>query len=123
MAVARGYAAVVTDGAVRDVDGIVNVGFPVFAAAVTPDSPQKDGPEEINVPVACGGQGGRTRDSLVGDADAIVVVPRHQAGSAVLELQNIRTYEQERMVQIARGEHIPAWVDRVLSERGAPSAR
>ena len=46
----------VTDGAVRDLDGIAEAGLPVFAAAVTPNSPQKDGPGEINVPIACGGQ-------------------------------------------------------------------
>ena len=56
VAAARGLAAVVTDGAVRDVDGILEAGVPVFAAAVPPNSPWNDGPGEINVAVSCGGQ-------------------------------------------------------------------
>ena len=73
---ARGLAAMVTDGAVRDLDGIAEAGLPVFAAAVTPNSPQKDGPGEINVPIACGGQVVHPGDILVGDRDGVVVVPR-----------------------------------------------
>ena len=76
VAAARGLAAMVTDGAVRDVDGIAGAGMPVFAAAVTPNSPQKDGPGETNVPIACGGQVVHPGDILVGDGDGVIVVPR-----------------------------------------------
>ncbi len=116
---ARGLAGLVTDGAVRDVDGIVEAGLPVFAAAVTPNSPQKDGPGELNVPVACGGQVVQPGDILVGDGDGVVVVPRADAEAALGELRRIQAYEGERLAAIARGELIPAWVDRLLAERGA----
>jgi regulator of RNase E activity RraA len=119
VAVARGIAAVVTDGAVRDVAGMLDAGLPVFAAAVTPNSPQKDGPGDMNVPIACGGQVIQPGDILVGDADGVVVVPRESARRALIELEHVRTYEEERMRQIALGEHIPAWVDQLLAERGA----
>ncbi|MGH2355287.1 MAG: RraA family protein [Chloroflexota bacterium] len=119
VAAARGLAGVVTDGAVRDVDGIVEAGVPVFAAAVTPNSPQKDGPGETNVPVSCGGQVVHPGDILVGDGDGVVVVPRVDAETALAELRRIQAYEQERMAAIARGDLIPAWVDTLLAERGA----
>ena len=119
VAVARGLAGVVTDGAVRDVDGIVEAGLPVFAAAVTPNSPQKDGPGEINVPVACGGQVVEPGDILVGDGDGVVVIPARDAERAAVEFERVRSYEEERMRQIVSGEHIPDWVDRLLAERGA----
>lgn len=50
-----------------------------------------------------------------------MVVPHQEAERALIELGRVQAYEQERMAQIARGEHIPAWVDRipVLAERGA----
>ena len=35
-----GVAAIITDGAVRDVEGLREVGVPVYAAAVTPNSPK-----------------------------------------------------------------------------------
>ena len=116
---ARGLAGMVTDVAVRDVDGILEAGLPVFAAAVTPNSPQKDGPGELNVPVACGGQVIQPGDILVGDGDGVVVVPRADAEAALGELRRIQAYEGERLAAIARGELIPAWVDRLLAERGA----
>lgn len=116
---ARGLAAVVTDGAVRDVDGILEAGLPVFAAGVTPNSPQKDGPGELNVPISCGGQVIAPGDILVGDGDGVVVVPRTAADAALVELRRIQRYEAERLAAIARGELIPDWVDRLLAERGA----
>ena len=122
---ARGLAAMVTDGAVRDVDGIAEAGMPVFAAAVTPNSPQKDGPGELNVPVACGGQVVHPGDILVGDRDGVVVVPRADAAAALIELERIRAYEAQRLDAIACGECFPPGLDRLLGERGAvflPSA-
>lgn len=119
VAAARGLAAVVTDGAVRDVEGIVEAGVPVFAAGVTPNSPQKDGPGEINVPVSCGGQVIHPGDILVGDADGVAVIPRADAEMALTELRKVQAYEQERMQGIERGDYIPSWVDKLLAERGA----
>ena len=109
----------VTDGAVRDVDGIAEAGMPVFAAAVTPNSPQKDGPGELNVPVACGGQVVHPGDILVGDRDGVVVVPRDDAAAALIELELIRAYEAERLDAITRGDFFPSGLDRLLGERGA----
>jgi len=119
VAAARGLAAMVTDGAVRDVSGIVEAGMPVFAAAVTPNSPHKDGPGELNVPVSCGGQVVQPGDILVGDGDGVVVVPRDQAEPALAELRRVQDYERERLAAIRRGDLFPAWVDRMLAERGA----
>src|SRR5215207_1225554 len=113
----RGLAAMVTDGAVRDLDGIAEAGLPVFAAAVTPNSPQKDGPGEINVPIACGGQVVHPGDILVGDGDG--VVPRHHAAAALIELERIQTYEAKRLEAIARGNYFPPGLDLQLIERGA----
>jgi regulator of RNase E activity RraA len=119
VAAARGIAAMVTDGAVRDVEGIAEAGMPVFAAAVTPNSPQKDGPGELNVPISCGGQVVQPGDILIGDGDGVVVVPREDAAIALVELERIRTYEAERLDAIARDEFFPSNLDQLLGERGA----
>jgi regulator of RNase E activity RraA len=118
VAAARGLAAMVTDGAVRDVAGIAEAGMPVFAAAVTPNSPQKDGPGELNVPIACGGQVVHPGDILVGDEDGVVVVPRDDAAAVLGELERIRTYEAQRLEAISRGDFFPTGLDRQLVERG-----
>ncbi|MGH6945481.1 MAG: RraA family protein, partial [Geminicoccaceae bacterium] len=55
MARNRGIVAAVTDGLVRDVDGIRAVGIPVDARGLSPNSPEKNGPGEIGGTIALGG--------------------------------------------------------------------
>ncbi len=71
----RGLAGAVVDGAIRDVDEIEALGFPVFAAAVVPTPPQRELAGEIGVTVTCGGRTVNPGDWVVGDADGVVVVP------------------------------------------------
>ena len=55
----KGVVACVTDGMVRDIDGIDELGIPVFARGLSPNSPFKDGPGEIGLAVVVGGVGDR----------------------------------------------------------------
>lgn len=72
----RGAAAVVTDGAVRDVAGLRALGLPVFAGGTHPDpSGARLQPWDADVAVACGGVLVRPGDWILADADAVVVVP------------------------------------------------
>lgn len=73
-----GIVGAVVDGAVRDVQALSEMGLTVYARAVTPAGPFKDGPGAIGVPVAVGGMVVAAGDVLVGDADGVVVVPRHR---------------------------------------------
>ncbi len=75
----RGLSGIVIDGAVRDLDFCRRAQIPIYAKAVTPQGPYKNGPGEINVPVCCGGQVVFPGDILVGDGDGIVVVRPEQA--------------------------------------------
>jgi regulator of RNase E activity RraA len=64
----------IVDGAVRDIQTLCEMNFPVYAAGVQPNGPYKDGPGEINVPVCCGGITVHPGDIIVGDPDGIVVI-------------------------------------------------
>jgi RraA family protein len=76
VAVDRGLAGLVIDGAVRDIDGIEALGFPVFAAAIVPTPPAgRDRPGELEVPITSCGVSVRPGDTVYGDADGVVVVP------------------------------------------------
>jgi RraA family protein len=75
LALERGVAGVVVDGAVRDVDEIEALGFAVFAAAIAPMPPRREQTGEIGVPVTCGGLTVNPGDFVYGDADGVVVVP------------------------------------------------
>jgi len=85
----KGIAGFVLDGAIRDVDALEALDIPVYAVGVTPQGPYKNGPGEINVPVACGGQVVMPGDILVGDGDGVCV---------------IRAEDAEKIVKLARGK-------------------
>ena len=75
-ALAGEEAAIVTDGWARDIEGIEAVGIPVFARGLTPNSPEKNGPGEIGLPVSVGGEVIEAGDAIVGDRDGVVAVSR-----------------------------------------------
>lgn len=83
----RGVAGLVVDGAVRDVDGIEALGFPVFAAGTVPTPPGRDLAGEIDVPVICGGLQVRPGDYVYGDSDGVVVVPRERHDEVVARVK------------------------------------
>ena len=68
-------ACLVVDGAVRDAAGIEELGFPVFAAGVTPTPPRREREGTIGAPVTCGGLTVHPGDFVYGDRDGVVVVP------------------------------------------------
>lgn len=74
---ARGAAGCVTDGFVRDVLHIREMGLPVFHGGIAPlDSQGRGQIQAIDVPVICGGVRVEPGDLVFGDADGVVVVPQ-----------------------------------------------
>ena len=71
----RGVVGFVIDGAVRDAPGLAEYDMPVYARALTPAGPYKDGPYVVAAPTAVGGVVVNPGDVVVGDADGVVVVP------------------------------------------------
>ena len=103
MARNAGVAALVTDGAVRDAAGIREIGLPLFAAAVTPNSCARSGPGRIGLPVVCGGVAIAAGDVLVGDADGVVVVPSALLADVVARLDAVRAAERSLQARLAGG--------------------
>ncbi len=119
MAKARGLAGMVTDGLARDIAGLREVDLPVFARGLTPNSPMKDGPGEINVPISCGGVIVNPGDIIVGDEDGVVVVPRADAELVIQRTRAIMAKEEKTVRDIQSGKVIPEWVNKALAEKGA----
>lgn len=95
----RGAAAVVTDGVVRDVATLAQLGLPVFAGGSHVDPAAAAGlvPWEMDVPIQCGGVLVMPGDWMLADADGVVVVPAGLAGSvadAAEEMQAAESYSQ-----------------------------
>lgn len=78
-AVAHGIEGFIVDGAIRDIDAIPGMNLSMYAKAVTPEGPYKNGPGEINVPISCGGLVVFPGDIIVGDKDGICVIPPEYA--------------------------------------------
>jgi regulator of RNase E activity RraA len=73
----RGGAGAVTDGFVRDVRTIREMGFPVFNGGIAPlDSKGRGKVVAIDVPVTCADVRVEPGDLVFGDVDGVVVVPR-----------------------------------------------
>jgi 4-hydroxy-4-methyl-2-oxoglutarate aldolase len=109
-----GIAAIVTDGLVRDLEGLEQVGLPVFCRGLTPNSPFKNGPCEVGAPLSLGGMPIASGDLLVGDRDGVTVIPRAQIDQVVAALAEVRRKEQETQARIAAGATIPPWVDELI---------
>ena len=110
-----GVVAVVTDGAVRDVEGLEKVGIPIYACGLTPNSPQKNGPGEIGGEISIGGVVVRSGDLVVGDRDGIVVVPQDRLAGAVEAVRAVKAKEAAIEEAIAAGVARPDWLDGFLA--------
>ena len=113
-----GIAAAVTDGLVRDVQGIAEVGIPVYARGLTPNSPLKHGPGTIGLPIAIGGQAVEAGDLVVGDGDGVVIVPRWRIAEAAAELAAIREKESGMDALVKSGATSPSWLAARLTGDG-----
>jgi len=114
MAKNAGIVACVTDGLVRDIEGINQVGLPTFAQGLSPNSPFKDGPGEIGGTISLGNVVIGAGDLLVGDIDGVVVVPRTNVPTVGAELKAIAGKEAGMEAVVKGGAKYPAWLDAIL---------
>ena len=114
----RGLAGLVIHGAIRDSDAIAEGTLPVFAAGVTHRGPYKDGPGEINVPIAIDGMTIDPGDLVIGDGDGVLCVPFQEAEGVCAASEAKKAAEDEMMVQIRAGTSDRAWVDESLRRLG-----
>lgn len=101
----RGIAGLVADGGVRDVDRLVALDFPTFAAGVSIRGTDKDpaGPGSIGRPVRIGEVTVSPKDIVVGDADGVVVLPAARAGAIVAAGAGREARESELLVDLRGG--------------------
>ena len=106
--VKRGVTALVTDGVVRDVSGVLGSGLPVWCSgAAAPPSVAALTFVDWQRPIACGGVAVFPGDVLVVDDDGAVLIP-----AALLDEILVLAPEQERleswiMRQVEQGAALP----------------
>jgi regulator of RNase E activity RraA len=119
-AVARKLGGFVIDGAIRDVVEWEEDGMPIFAKGNTHRGPSKDGPGEINVPIACAGMAVNPGDLVLGDTDGVISIPP-EALPALLRAARIHL-EKEAVIraQNAAGKSDVERIDSILRKKGLP---
>ncbi|MDE2457222.1 MAG: ribonuclease activity regulator RraA [Burkholderiales bacterium] len=106
--VRRGVAALVTDGVVRDLPGVLGTGLPVWCRGTAAPSSVTGltfvGWQE---PVGCGGVAVFPNDVVVADADGAVLIPAalvDEVLEAALEQEQLEAWIMER---VEAGERLP----------------
>ena len=114
-----GLAGVVLDGAHRDSEEILALGFPLYSVGSNPNGPTKNVPGRINWPISCGGTAIAPGDLIVGDGDGVVVIEREHAESLVAMADKKVQEERARIAEIESGTNImPKWLDGALRAAG-----
>jgi 4-hydroxy-4-methyl-2-oxoglutarate aldolase len=100
---ARGVLGMIIDGAARDVLELERMGFGVWARAVCPAGPYKNGPGQVDVPVAVGGVAVCPGDLIVADDDGVIVIPAAEAAASLLGGRAVEAEEAQRRATILAG--------------------
>lgn len=105
-AAARGLAGLVLDGCVRDRADLLDVGFPVFATGLFVRGTGKDAARGGGLVEAVDIGGARVvaGDTIVADADGVVVVPRADVAAVAAAADRRVGREREIFAALARGE-------------------
>lgn len=104
----RGVAGLVTDGGLRDTQEISAESFPVYCKAPSaPISLTHQHAVDFNVPIACGGVAVYPGDVIVGDAEAVIVVPRHLADEVGEDAHAQEQLERFVLEEIRAGRPLP----------------
>jgi 4-hydroxy-4-methyl-2-oxoglutarate aldolase len=102
----KGLAGTIIDGAARDLEDLREIGYPVYARAITPRGVFKTIKGQIHVPVHCGGVTVHPGDLLVGDENGIVVLPSSQVSQIIKEARKVLDKEREIVGEIEKGRTI-----------------
>ncbi|MBD9596404.1 RraA family protein [Ensifer sp. ENS05] len=114
IAVDRGIGGIIVNGAVRDTDALRALPIAIFAAGTTHRGPYKNGPGEINYPVAIEGMVIESGDLIVGDQDGFVCVAADDVAEVCIAAE--RKFEKEKQTLPIEGDK--NWIDVKLAELG-----
>jgi len=104
----KGLSGVIIDGAIRDLDDIIKIEFPVFSRYVSPNAGEPKGLGEIGAEINCGGQIVKTGDWVIGDDSGVVIVPQEIAQEIANRALDVKEQENRIREEIKRGSSLGA---------------
>lgn len=106
--VKRGVTALVTDGSVRDLSGILKTGLPVWSQAISAPPPMA-GLTFVNwqEPIGCGGVAVCPDDIIVADDDGAVVIPASLVDYVIEAGPELERLDEWIVAQVENGAALP----------------
>ena len=99
----KGVVGVVIDGAARDIEAILDLGFPCFSRHIASNAGEPKGFGGIGHEIVCGGVPVRTGDWMIGDESGVVVVPQENAVEVANRAVDVAEREERLREEIKRG--------------------
>jgi 4-hydroxy-4-methyl-2-oxoglutarate aldolase len=112
---ARGFAGLVIDGAVRDIEAITVRRFPVFSRGLAIGACKKEQIGTLNEPIDIGGVTVRSGDIVVGAGDGVVILDSQTIEQVLQAAIARRERESEIFRQLSQGKttieilNLPRW--------------
>ena len=102
-AIMKEIGGVVINGAVRDLDDIVNMGLPIFTRYISSNAGEPKGYGEIGAEIQFGGQIIRTGDWIIGDDSGVIVVAQEIAQEIANRALDVKEHENRIREEIKKG--------------------
>ncbi len=113
----KGVSGVIIDGAVRDLDDILEMKIPLYATAAVPNAGEPKGFGEINPEIRCCGQAVRPGDWIIGDGSGVVVIPKEHAYEISRRAVEVFKTEERLREEIRRGSTLSVVIDLLRWEK------
>jgi len=116
-AMKRKLGGIIVNGAVRDIDALKELDFPVYYKAVSPNGPFKNGPGEVNVPIAIRNQVINPGDLIVGDGDGIICIQQKDIAQLKVDVDKVVKKEERIFDRIIKDSSYDIdWVYETLNK-------
>jgi len=99
----KNLGGVVIDGAVRDLDDIIKINFPIFSKHIASNAGEPKGFGEIGAEITCGNQTVKNGDWIIGDDSGVVVVPQEIAQEIANRALDVKEHENRIREEIKKG--------------------
>ena len=111
-------AGMITDGLVRDLEGLRDINLPVYAAGTSPLVPTKHGPGTVGLPITLGSVVIHPGDLVIADDDGIVIVPPAEFAQVSDKLIALRERDAALEQRVRAGATKPPDFEQLLERVG-----
>jgi regulator of RNase E activity RraA len=97
---------IVINGGCRDVEGIRNINFPMFAKYITPQAGTSTKIFKTQVQINCGGVPVTPGDIIFGDNDGVIVMSKDEVLEILDTAENIQRIEEKAIIKMGEDKNL-----------------